>query len=135
MTAQAERGEGPVDERVGRRLAECRPIVDAVCKALAAEIDKLAFPAGAIKPEPPEEGGYQLSRDPASGRDSLVGVWRDARRRKCGTLLIHADGSFFAEYDVIREHPRDARWFVEAVTAWGRGEIIRSEPRLLPVAS
>ena len=124
-----------MDERVAQRLEDCRPLVQAVCTALAAEVDKLAFPAGAIRPEPPEEGGYQLSRDPASGKDSLVGIWRDARGHKCGTLLIHADGSFFAEYDVIKEHPRDARWFVEAVTAWGRGEIIRSEPRLLPVAS
>jgi len=135
MTALVDCGEGVVDERVGRRLAECQAQVQAVCAALAAEIDKLAFPAGAIKPEPPQEGGYQLSRDPASGADSLVGIWRDARGHRCGTLLIHADGSFFAEYDVIREHPRDARWFVEAVTAWGRGGIIRSEPRLLPVAS
>ena len=135
MTAQAEYKEGVIVEQMARRLAECRPLVQAVCAALVAEIDKLAFPAGAIKPEPQESGGYQLSRDPASGEDSLVGVWRDARGRKCGTLLIHADGSFFAEYDVIRDHPRDARWFVEAVTAWGRGEIIRSEPRLLPVAS
>ena len=135
MMAEVECGEGVVDERVGRRLAECRPLVETVCAALAAEIDKLAFPAGAIKPEPPEEGTYRLSRDPASDEDSMVGIWRDARGRKCGTLLIHADGSFFAEYDVIKEHPRAARWFVEAVTAWGRGEIIRSEPRLLPVAS
>ncbi len=47
-------------------------------------------------------------------------------------MLFHADGSFFAEYDVIRDHPGDPRWFVEAVNAWGRGSDIRSEPRLLP---
>jgi hypothetical protein len=105
MTAQAESDAGVADTRVARRLAECSPLVRAVCTALAAEIDKLAFPAGAIKPEPPEEGGYRLSRDSAPGADGLVGVWRDAR------------------------------WFVEAVTAWGRGEIIRSKPRLPPVAS
>jgi len=58
MTAQAEYEEGAVDERVVRRLAECRPLVQAVCEALAEEIDKLAFPAGAIQPEPPEENGY-----------------------------------------------------------------------------
>ena len=133
MTA-VECGEA-ADLRVARRLAECRPLLESVCAALAAEIDKLAFPVGEIQPGPPEAGAYLLSRDPASGADSLVGIWRNARGHTCGTLLIHADGSFFAEYDVIREHPRDARWFVEAVTAWGRGNIIRSEPRLLPVAS
>jgi hypothetical protein len=107
--------------------------LQAVCEALVAEVDKLEFPAGAIRPGQPAEAEYHLARDPASGRDSLVGVWRDVRGHACGTLLIHADGSFFAEYDIFREHPRDVRWFVEAVTAWGRGEIIRSEPRLLPV--
>lgn len=133
MNAQLNCKDDELETPVARRLAECRTLVEAVCAALGAEIDKLAFPSGAIRPEPPEEGSYVLSRDPASGEDSLVGTWRDARGRKRGTLLIHADGSFFAEFDVIREHPRDTRWFVEAVTAWGRGAIIRSEPRLLPV--
>ena len=105
MNAQVNCKDDELETPVARRLAECSPLVRAVCTALAAEIDKLAFPAGAIKPELPEEGGYRLSRDPVLGADGLVCVWRDAR------------------------------WFVEAVTAWGRGEIIRSKPRLLPVAS
>ena len=55
--------------RTAQRLAECRPPVQTVCTARAAEIDKLAFPAGAIRPEPPEAGGYRPSHDPASGED------------------------------------------------------------------
>jgi hypothetical protein len=59
-------------------------------------------------------------------------VWRRAQGLKCGELLFHADGSFFAEYDVIHVHARQPRWFVEVVTAWGRGSTLKSEARLLP---
>jgi hypothetical protein len=111
-----------------------RTLTQAVWTALSAEVDRLGFPPGTVAVGLPDAAEYRLERDPATGLDSLVGIWRDARGNKCGTLLIHADGSFFAEYDVIREHPQNDRWFVEAVTAWGRGDIIRSEPRLLPVA-
>ena len=76
---------------------------------------------------------YRLERDPACGEHSLIGEWRDFQGQKLGGLVFHEDGSFFVEYDVIRTHPRDDRWFVEAVNAWGRGTDIRAEPRLLPL--
>lgn len=123
-----------MDERLAQRLEHARPQLQVVWAALNVELDKLAFAPGTITLRRPEEAAYRLDRDPASGLDTLVGIWRDARGQKCGTVLIHGDGSFFAEYDIIRDHPRNERWFVEAVTAWGRGEIVRSEPRLLPVA-
>jgi len=49
-----------------------------------------------------------------------------------GNLIAHAGGEFFAEYDVLCVHPNDRRWFVEAVTAWGRPGVIKTELRLLP---
>jgi hypothetical protein len=64
-----------------------------------------------------------------------VGEWRDRKGQKQGNLVFHADGSFFVEYDVVRAHPRDARWFVEAVNAWGQGTDIRAEARLLPMVT
>lgn len=84
---------------------------------------------------------YSLSRDPASGKDSLVGIWRDAKGHKQGEILFHADGSFFAEYDVIRQHPAKPKWFVEGVAVWGRignkserrTDNIKSELKLLPL--
>ena len=76
---------------------------------------------------------YRLERDTASGEDSLLGEWRDQRGQKLGNLVFHADGSFFVEHDVIRNHPKRPGWFVEAVNAWGRGDDIRAEPRLMPM--
>lgn len=121
------------DEKIRAHLDSVSLLAQAICSTLDAEVSKLGFPPGKVPIAGHTEAEYRLDRDPASGQDSLVGIWRNAEGHKCGELLFHADGSFFAEYDVIRAHPGEPRWFVEAVTAWGRGSIIRAEPRLLPV--
>ena len=110
---------------------QVREIAETVCKALQDESDKMGFPESHIDPDI-NRAEFSLSRDPASGEDSLVGIWRDPKGRKQGEILFHADGSFFAEYDVIGQHPKKKQWFVEAVTAWGRENTIKSEPKLLP---
>jgi len=52
-----------------------------------------------------------------------------------GELTFHADGTFYAEYDVIRVHPRNGRLFVEAINAWGKGREIKVESRPMPMLS
>lgn len=115
------------------RYEQVKPIGTQVCDRLKAEVTKLGLSADLINPRM-ERASYELSRDASNGDYSLVGVWRDKHGNKQGEILFHANGSFFAEYDVICEHPKKPHWFVEAVTAWGVGENIKSEPRLLPVA-
>lgn len=112
------------------RLTEVRQIAESICEALRSEVYKMGFSVNSIDPSI-DRAEYSLSRDPANGKNSLVGIWRDNRGQKQGEILFHADGSFFAEYDVISEHPKKPQWFVEAVTAWGREQNIKSEPRLL----
>lgn len=121
------------DEKIRAQLDSVTLLAQAICSTLNEEVTKLGFPQGKVLIAAHTDAEYRLDRDPASGEDSLVGVWRNADGYKCGELLFHADGTFFAEYDVVRVHPRKPRWFVEAVTAWGRGDTIKSEPRLLPV--
>ena len=70
--------------------------------------------------------------DPANQLPGYEGVWRNARKERCGTITFNSDGSFFAEYDIFCPHPRDARWFVEMVTAWGNADQISSEATLIP---
>lgn len=121
-------------DSIEARLESVRRLVQTICDTLEAEISVLDLPEDKQRVAPYHEAEYRLDRDPASGEDSLVGVWRDARGGKCGELLFHADGSFFVEYDIIHIHPQKPRWFIEAVTAWGRGDLIKTELRLLPVA-
>lgn len=115
------------------RYDQIAPLAQAIRTALTAQLDKLGFIPGSVPVGDPAIAAYRLERDPACGEHALVGEWRDHQGQKQGGLVFHQDGSFFVEYDVIRTHPRDDRWFVEAVNAWGRGADIRAEPRLLPV--
>lgn len=69
--------------------------------------------------------------DPFNCQPGYAGIWRNARNERCGSLTFNSDGSFFAEYDLFCPHPRDPRWFVEMVTAWGRGDDLTCEAQLI----
>ena len=81
-----------------------------------------------------ELDGARFTRviDPFNQQPGYEGVWRNVRGELCGTLTINSDGSFYAEYDLFCPHPRDARWFVEMVTAWGNAVTLRCEAQLIP---
>jgi hypothetical protein len=32
---------------------------------------------------------------------------------------------------VVKPHPKKSKWFVEGVSAWGKAENIKAEPKLL----
>jgi hypothetical protein len=75
---------------------------------------------------------FETIKDRYSGEASHSGRWLDKSGYRCGEITLHADGSFYGEYDVVRPHPHKKNWFVEAIVVWGRGDIIKAEARLLP---
>ncbi len=81
-----------------------------------------------------EMSSIQFARviDPGNQLPGYEGVWRNERNDRCGVMTFNSDNSFYAEYDLFCPHPRDSRWFVEIVTAWGRDETVRSEVKLIP---
>lgn len=114
------------------RVTEVRSLGEQVCAALENEYCKLGFDAEQALGVDFDALVFALKRDPFSQQDSVEGIWLDGQRQRLGSLVFHADGSFFAEYDVVKPHPVKPRWFVEAVTAWGQGGEVKSEARLLP---
>ena len=114
------------------RVTLLRPLGEQVCAALETEYRKLGFAGEHALGVDFDALMFTLKRDPYSQQDSVEGTWLDRQRQRLGSLVIHADGSFFAEFDVVKPHPAKPRWFVEAVTAWGKGEEVRAEARLLP---
>lgn len=120
------------DAALQLRISQLRPLGEQVCAALETEYRKLGFTSEqglGVKFDALE---FALKRDPFSQQDSVEGTWLDQRRQRLGSLVFHADGTFFAEFDVVQPHPAKSRWFVEAVTAWGQGDEVKSEARLLP---
>ncbi|CAI8718541.1 hypothetical protein [Methylocaldum szegediense] len=120
-------------ETIESMVKACQPLGDAICARLIREIHELGFLPEQIAATPVyREARFENSRDPFSGQYTLCAYWHSPKGHRVGELKFHADGSFFAEYDVCLPHPKDPRWFVEAVVAWGRGDVIKSEPKLLP---
>jgi hypothetical protein len=122
-----------MDETVAARFFKVEQLADLIFEQLYREVIKLGFVTGDISLKRPQEANYRLELDPASSEYSLVGDWYNEKGMKLGTLLFHADGSFFVEQDVVRPHPSRCGWFVEAVNAWGKGNQIKAEARLLPM--
>ena len=118
---------------IDERFKQVEALADSVCDALCKEVLISGLPVNHIDPSP-GRAEFKLSRDPYDGSYSLIGTWRDSRGHKQGEILFHGDGSFFAEYDVISEHPAKPHWFIEAVTAWGNHQQLNAELRLLPSA-
>ena len=119
-------------DNLQQRWEQVRALGESVCKALSDEVEKIGLAEKALITAPWERARFELQRDPASGQTSLIGTWRDSNGHRVGSIVFHCDGSFFAEYDVVAQHPSDERWFVEAVNAWGKADTIKAEPRLLP---
>ena len=119
------------DTQLSERVAQIRPVGLLVCIALEMEYRKLGFTdAQGMRPDF-DALVFVLKRDPFSGQASVEGSWMGHHRQRIGSLVFHADGSFFAEYDVIKPHPEKSKWFVEAVTAWGQGCKVKTEARLI----
>ena len=109
-----------------------------ICQRLRAEIDKIGFDEHEELSYPYfDTASFVLTKDPYTGDINLTGYWYNERSKtrieKIGRLQFNSDGSFYAEFDVVKNHPKKSNWFVEAVTAWGNEEIIKSEARLLPI--
>jgi hypothetical protein len=109
--------------------------LEVLAKRIVSALQKEAINHTATGAAPKIElAALQFTRviDPGNQLPGYEGVWRNARNDRCGTLTINSDNSFYAEYDLFCPHPRDPRWFVEMVTAWGNEESLRSEAALIP---
>jgi hypothetical protein len=123
------------DSVVKARIEAVRGLGERICESLSLEVRNLGLSSETHPIAAFDDASFELSEDPYSRDETLTGTWRNGRDAKVGSVVFHGDGSFYAEYDLVCAHPRDARWFVEAVTAWGRGEQVKTEARLLPALS
>jgi len=115
-----------------RRWEEVRQLGEKICWRMAEEVKKLGLTSQAETTAPWQRARFELVKDPSTGQASLSGVWSDKDGQRVGAIVFHCDGTFFAEYDVVQNHPVKPQWFVEAVQAWGKQDMIKAELRLLP---
>lgn len=105
-----------------------------ICLSLAQQIQALGLPADAQIGEPVfTSAEFSLVTDPYTQQTELVAHWYKPGRQKIGQIQFHADGSFYAEYDVIQVHPQRPAIFIESILAWGKLNQIKTEPKYLPI--
>ena len=131
MTAAQVNSAAESDAMLRQRLAEVRPLCEAAIDGMRQQLAKLALESE-IEQLKLDAAEFSFCADPSNGSQSLIGTWKDARGYYIGSIVVHADSSFFAEYGMAAPHPKKSGWFIDAITAWGRDGVVKSEPRLLP---
>lgn len=103
-----------------------------ICEKLVAEINKLGFDRLAVENRPDYSSAhFEVAKDPYTGDKNLLANWYNEQKQRVGHIQFQSNGGFYAEYDVVKNHPSKPKWFVEAITAWGKDKAIKCEAKLL----
>ncbi|WP_275098920.1 hypothetical protein [Sedimenticola hydrogenitrophicus] len=122
-----------MNDTIASRYAKLSALAEMIHERLGDELWRMGFAEHEVTLMPPSAASYRLEKDVFSGAHALVGRWQDDQGMSRGSLVFHADGSFFVEQDIVKPHPRKKAWFVEALTAWGREATLQVESKLLPM--
>ncbi|MGR9053510.1 MAG: hypothetical protein ACU84J_12760 [Gammaproteobacteria bacterium] len=123
-----------MDEQVKLEFERHRQLGSDICMEMLKAIQKMGFPEEQIQGLVPnfEQAQFSLVKDPYTTHENLTGSWFDGNRQRVGNIQFLSDGSFYAEYDIVKPHPVKKQWFVEGISAWGREGMIKTEAKLLP---
>lgn len=121
--------QSPSKEEV--RLEAESELIAQVWAAMRARLVEIGL-ADILPESPLQFASTEIRVDPYDKGESLHAEWR-SESQLIGSFISHANGSAFAEIDVVKPHPQKEQWFVEATTAWGMPGKITSELRLLPM--
>jgi hypothetical protein len=115
---------------IKQRIASATAHGAELIAALQERIVKLDLPGEAIIIPPFEAARFTLEHDLYNGKQTLRVAFFPSQHYCIGFLLFHSDGSSFAEYHVMRQHPVRPQLFIEAVEAWVRDGKIQTDTRL-----
>ncbi len=122
-----------VEVLVDHQFQQHRLLGKRICTEMLQAVTKMGFSETEINRIPVyEQAEFSLTKDPYTSDENLIGYWYDEQKHKIGNIQFLSDGSFYAEYDIVKPHPTKKKWFVEAVSAWGKDGHIKSEAKLLP---
>lgn len=117
-------------ELIKQRIAAAHAHGTELIAALQEKIAKLDLPGEAIRIPSFDEARFTLEQDIYNGEQTLRAAFFPSQYYCIGFLLFHSDGSSFAEYHVMRQHPVRATLFIEAVEAWVRDGKIQTDTRM-----
>ena len=120
----------PEQQLIKQRIASATAHGAELIAALQEKISKLNLPGESITIPSFETARFTLEHDLYNGKQTLRAAFFPSQHDCIGFLLVHSDGSTFAEYHVMRQHPTRPSLFIEAVEAWVRDGKIQTDTRL-----
>lgn len=118
-----------------KQFQQYKSLGQQICQEMLVAIRKTGFSETDFNGAPEfEQAVFSLTKDPYTADENLTGFWYDKHKQRIGQIQFNSDGSFYAEYDIVKPHPTKQQWFVEAMSAWGKSGNIKTEAKLLPAA-
>ena len=109
-----------------------RADVEAVCAMFRTLLVEMGFDLTLV-PEPLfEQCSVATVTDHLDGEQRITGQWKREDGSSFANFIRYANGSMFAEQDVLLAHPTKPELFVEALEVWGKPGRLKHDLRLLP---
>lgn len=118
-------------ELIKQRIAAASAHGAELIAALQERIAKLNLPGDAVTIPPFDAARFTLEHDLYNGEQTLRAAFFPSQYYCIGFLLFHSDGSSFAEYHIMCQHPTRPALFIEAVEAWVRDGKIQTDTRIV----
>lgn len=119
-----------MEQELQQRMEAAAADGKALLAAVRGKLEGLSLPDQIYIPEY-DEAKFSLEHDKYNGEQTLMASFFSSPTYRSGVLLFHSDGSCFAEFHVMRLHPAKPKWFIESVEAWGKGDDIKTDIRLV----
>ncbi|MDA8059795.1 MAG: hypothetical protein ACYCXP_03185 [Leptospirillum sp.] len=116
-------------EKVIERLS---PAGERICQALRDKAGRLGVASSRQVVADWNGARFSLSRDPFSGTDSLVGIWKNDSGMDCGKIIFHDDQSGYAEFDIMKPHSQYPGMIILAIEAWLSAGEVKTDVQLMP---
>lgn len=110
----------------------CSPeLFQAISNQLQATLSKAGFTDA--ESLVPELGGGRKheEKDPFDQSTVTVVTWYNPSNVKSGQVMLRANNQVYAEIDILKPHPKAPNRFVESVLAWGSGDTLKTELKML----
>ena len=110
----------------------CSPgLFDSISSQLRLTLTKAGFTD--VESLIPELGSGQTheEKDPFDQSSVTVVTWYNQSNVKSGQIMLRANNQVYAEIDILKPHPKAPNRFVELVLAWGSGDTLKTELKML----
>ena len=119
-------------EPLEKTIERLTPEGERICQALRDKASRLGVASSKQVVADWSRARFSLSRDPYSGLDSLIGVWKNDSGMDCGKIIFHNDQSGYAEFDILKPHNQYPGMIILAIEAWLSAGEIKTDLQLLP---